>query len=240
MPLSGGNDNIDRISALLHSLQRTGQILQCDESHSFENPTYTDVDTREAWASFVSGAYYLHYQDTPDIIGNSAWRSNAERIKVLRNVADTISFWQMSPVDSSDNEYDSLISNGPASYWQVLANPGNEYVVYFSINPTSTSVSMSLPSGTYSYKYYDTRTWNANGIRNGTVTSSGGSTTIAVPSTSSWSGSIGMALVIKKSGGAAICNDAQCDSGECSTCPGDCTLSYCCGRRSEERRVGEE
>jgi hypothetical protein len=119
-------------------------------------------------------------------------------LKTLRNIAESVSFWQMSPVDGAGNEYESLVSAGPASYWQVFANPGNEYVVYFSISSTSNSVSMNLPSGNYNYKFYDTRTWNSNGVKSGTVTSSSGSTSISSPSISSWNGSTGLALVIKK------------------------------------------
>jgi hypothetical protein len=36
----------------------------------------------------------------------------------------------MSPIDTNGNEYDSFVTQGPGFYWQVLANPGNEYVVF--------------------------------------------------------------------------------------------------------------
>jgi hypothetical protein len=196
--VSDATNNAGQISNFLHGLQTAGKILQSNESKAYEESTYTDRDTREAWGTFASGGYYFHYQDTPDIIGDIAWRTNAERLKTLRNVAESVSFWQMSPVDSAGNEYDSLVSAGPASYWQVLANPGNEYVIYFSISPTSNNVSINLPGGNYNYKFYDTRTWNSNGVESGTVTSSGGSTSIPSPSTTSWNGSTGLALAIKK------------------------------------------
>jgi hypothetical protein len=192
-----GEDNVDQISAFYHELQATGKTLQCNESKAYEDPTYTDIDTREAWGSFVSGAYYFHYQDTPDIIGNSAWRTNAERLKVLRNIAETVAFWQMSPVDGSGDEYDSLISRGPGSYWQILADTGNEYVAYFSADPTNTTVEINLPAGNYNYKFYDTRVWNSNGVASGTVASTGSQVDIPAPSSSSWDGDTGLALVIQ-------------------------------------------
>jgi len=191
-------DSIDRISDFLHPLQTTGKILQNNESFAFEDPEYTDVTTREAWAALTSGAYYFHYQDTPDIIGTSAWRTNAERLKVLRNVAESVSFWQMSPVDASGNEYDPLVTQGPGRYWQVFANPGQEYIVYFSGSPTGTGVEINMPAGDYGYRYYDTRTWNSDGITSGSITSSGGSTSIPAPAASAWNGDTGVALVIKK------------------------------------------
>lgn len=194
---SSGSDNIDQISSFYHGLQRTGKILQCDESWQYEDASRANTVTREAWASFVSGAYYLHYQDTPDIIGTAAWRANAERIKVLRNVSETVKFWQMSPVDSGGNEYDYLVSSSPGSNWQVLANPGNEYVVYITTNPTATPIRVNLPSGNYRYTYYDTRTWNSSGISGATISSSGGQVTIPAPSTNSWNGETGVALVIQ-------------------------------------------
>jgi hypothetical protein len=196
---SAGHDNINKISQMLHGLQTTGKVLQCDESHAFEDTKYTDTVTREAWASFLSGAYYFHYQDTMDIIGTPAWRTNAERIRVIRNIADSVRFWQMSPVDAGGNEYDSLITRGPSSYWQVMANPGTEYVAYFAQSPSSNAVIINLPNGAYSYKFYDTRRWNSNGISSGTVNSTGGLTLIPAPSSRSWSGGTGLVLLIKGS-----------------------------------------
>jgi O-glycosyl hydrolase len=35
------------------------------------------------------------------------------------------------------------------------------------------------------------------------------------------------------------CGNGQCDSGECSSCLGDCTLSYCCGREGCNSGMGE-
>lgn len=191
------SDSPNDISNFLRNngLQTTGKIIQCNESSKYE--TYTDACTREAWGTFVSGGYYFHYCEDVDTIGDSAWNTRAERLKTLRNIAETVSFWQMSPVDGSGNEYDSLVTAGPGPYRQVLANPGSEYVVYFCGTKSTTSTSISLPSGTYSYKYYDTRTWNSNGLLSGTVNSSGGATSIPAPATSGWTAATGLALVIK-------------------------------------------
>ena len=191
-------DNIDRISDFLHPLQTTGKILQSNESFALEDPDYTDVTTREAWAAFTSGAYYFHYQDTPDIIGTPSWRANAERLKVLRNVAESVSFWQMSAVDASGNEYDTLVTRGPGRHWQVLANPGKDYVVFFSGVPGATGVEMDLPSGDYAYRYFDTRAWNSDGIGSGSMTSHGGSISISAPAAGSWNEASGVVLVIRR------------------------------------------
>ncbi len=192
--------NIDHISAFLHDLQRTGKVLQSNESRAYEDSTYTDSVTREAWGMLLSGGYYFHYNDSMDPIGSTAWRATAERLKVLRNVAESVPFWQMSPVDANGNEYDPLVSAGPGDYWQVMANIGNEYLAYFSANPTTTAVRINLPTAQYSYRFYDTQTWNSNGITSGTVSSSGGTVNIPAPSPSLWNAKTGLALVIKKTG----------------------------------------
>jgi hypothetical protein len=208
-------DPINEVPRFLHGLQTAGKVIQSNESHVYlMSADSMDRCTREAWTAFTSGAYYFHYQrgvDT-DSIGTSLWRRGAERLETLRNVAESVEFWKMSPVDRRGNEYDSLVIDCPGLNWQVLANPANEYVVYFvaaSMKFTERILSvikwfvwpvdihMRLPSGSYRYKYYDTRNWNSDGIKGGTVNSSGGFTSIPVPSLSTWSRGTGFVLVIR-------------------------------------------
>jgi hypothetical protein len=133
----------------------------------------------------------------------------ATRLKILRDLVDKVQWWLMSPVDSSGNEYDTLASEGPTSHWQILANPGSEYVVYFwddgATSPNTTTARIQLPSGNYAYSWYDPA--NENLLASGTV--SGGSATIPAPSPT-WNANVGVLLFITQSElGALHCYGAS-------------------------------
>ncbi len=65
------------------------------------------------------------YEDDSSRISSVGWRSGAQRLKVLRDIIDTVNWRQMSPVDTAGNEYDELITQGPSDpNHQVFANPG--------------------------------------------------------------------------------------------------------------------
>lgn len=179
------------ISNLLHDAQQKGKILQCNEG----GDPYNDLDsaTRGAWGFFVSGGYYAFYEDDSSRIGSSGWISGAQRLKALRDVAEKLRFWEMSPVDSSGNEYDSLVTQGPLSNWQVLANPGSEYLVYFWGNQSSKEVKIQLPKGRYRYEWYDARDASLKGSG---IVEGGAMVSIPAPPKSVWSA--GLALVVKK------------------------------------------
>jgi len=118
-------------------------------------------------------------------IGNSSWIAMANRLKALREIAEKADFSTLSPVDGAGNEYDSLVIQGPSGKnRQVLANPGSGYVVYFWGSKSNTAAKIQLPSGNYTYEWYNAL--NATLIGSGTV-SGGGSASIPAPPTSSWS-----------------------------------------------------
>ncbi len=192
------------ISSMLNAAQRKGKVLQNNESYEWyvKNPdgsgqvTQANLDkvTKEAWGWFLSGGYYGFYNAQHTEYTN--WSQLGTRAKVLHDLAAKVRFWEMSPVDSSGNEYDSLVTQGPGSSntaRQVFANPGSQYVVYFWGTPRTTNVSIQLPTGSYRYEWYDPRSGNL--ISSGTVTG-GSATTITSPGTSTWSGAVGVALFI--------------------------------------------
>ena len=192
------------ISNLLHNAQSKGKVLQSNESYEWyvKNPdgsgqiTQANLDrvTKEAWGWFVSGGYYAFYNAQHTEFGG--WNQLGTRAKVLNDLATKVRFWEMSPVDSSGNEYDALVTQGPGSSntaRQVFANPGSQYVVYFWGTPRSTAARIQLLAGSYRYEWYDPRTGNLLG--SGTVTG-GAATNITSPATSSWSGAVGVALFI--------------------------------------------
>jgi len=113
----------------------------------------------------------------------------------LRNVAESVRFWELSPVDGAGSEYDSLITQGPSgSSWQLLANPGAQYVAYFWGSPSTDDAAIDLLPGTYSYEWVDVR--DASVCASGTV-AGGGTTTIPAPAIEDWSGDAGLALVLR-------------------------------------------
>jgi hypothetical protein len=195
------------ISVLLNQsgAQISNKILAINESFGGNDDTfYHDLDkqTRYAWGMFVSGGHIAFYEpDARRIVSDPRWETGAMRLRVLRDIAESVSFWEMSPIDGSGNEYDDLITQGPTGMnRQVLANPGSQYVAYFWGTPTSTAVGIGLPTGSYDYSWHDVR--NKNVLGRGAVQGSG-STRIPSPLPSSWNGDAGLALVIKRTDGNA-------------------------------------
>ena len=191
------NTNPQTLSDLLHNAQTKGKVLSNNESGDFYG-TNLDLQTRFAWGIFLSGGYFALYEDDSNrITTDQGWVAGAKRLQTLRNVVETLKFWEMSPVDANGNEYDSLITQGPSgTNKQLIAKPGSEYLAYFWGSKTTTPVKITLPSGSYTYEWYDPRT----GLKllSGSV-SSVGSATISVPSTAAWSEIVGLALIIRKS-----------------------------------------
>ncbi|MGB2888032.1 MAG: hypothetical protein WBC04_10070 [Candidatus Acidiferrales bacterium] len=209
------DQNPDNVSGYLHGAQLKNKILQSNESFGWItnnalDPALLDGDTREAWGWFTSGGYYAIYLGAhTDYPG---WSTVATRLKILRDLVDKVQWWLMSPVDGSGNEYDTLVSQGPSSHWQILANPGSQYVVYFwddgTTRPNTTSARIQLPSGNYAYSWYDLT--NENLLASGTV--SGGRATIPAPSLT-WNANVGVLLFITQSeSGALHCYGASVDA----------------------------
>jgi len=208
LPYVGGIDfhlyeqNPDKISLLLHSSQRKGKFLQCNESYAWYlgnsvNAKLLDNATRAAWGWFVSGGYYGFYNGHRTQY--SGWDLMARRAKILHDLADTVQWWRMSPVDSSGGEYDALVSWGPTPHWQVLASPPSQYVVYYwddgRERPTAKGALIQLPQGVYQYSWYDPT--SGDGMASGVVTSRGGRTRIVAPPPT-WDRNVGAVLVVKR------------------------------------------
>lgn len=208
-----GNDQIDILNYRLSNatptdisniLRNSGaqsgnKILTINETVGDQDKIYyydIDLHTRYAWGMFLSGGHIAFYQDdSRRILTDPGWEMGANRLRVLRDIAESVRFWEMSPVNPKDgSEYDSLITQGPAKDWQVLATPGSQYVVYFWGERLSTNAEINLPTGSYRYEWYDVR--NKKVLGTGTVTG-GGNTAITSPASDSWHGNSGLALVIR-------------------------------------------
>ncbi|HEX4955061.1 MAG TPA: hypothetical protein VF017_16855 [Thermoanaerobaculia bacterium] len=193
------------ISNLLLGAQTRGKVLSNNESGNYRVATAAqgglDGNTRFAWAMLLSGGYFGMYEDDSSLIGDASWNAAAQRLRALRDIAEAVEFAKMSPVDTAGNDYDVLATAGPTSTnWQVLAKPGERYLAYFwnaAGTATATAAQLTVPAGTYTYRWYDVR--NGAQRATGTVTSNG-SVSIAPPATTQWSPAAGLALTLIGSG----------------------------------------
>lgn len=185
--------DVGAVGGLLRSSQLKGKVLQSNESFNYQQDgSHLDLVTREAWGFFTAGAYYGFYHEK---LLDAASISKLTRLTALRTIAESVRFWEMSPADAAGNEYDDLVSAGPASNWQVYANPGIEYVVYYWGNPTHSSARIQLPAGSYAYRWHDVR--DALILVRGVV--DGGDGVISIPAPErGWQGSAGTALVVQR------------------------------------------
>lgn len=68
---------------------------------------------------------------------------------------------------------------------------------YFTGTKSATAVSLNLPAGNYAYTWFDTRAWDASGLKSGQV-SGGSPTSIPAPATKGWDAATGVVLVVYK------------------------------------------
>jgi hypothetical protein len=185
------SSNPDKISEWLHKAQRKGKTLSSSESFDLKQG-HVDGITREAWAFFTSGGYYGTYHGAE--VNAPHWALFARRMKVLHDLTAKVRWWEMAPVDANGNEFDELISQGPAAGWQVLAKHGSEYIAYFYNDPSNTDVRLSAPAGTYTYEWYNAATGR---LLTGGRSISNGVTRIPAPRALGWRGATGAVLIVK-------------------------------------------
>jgi len=190
--------NPDRISQVLHEAQSHSKVLITNESGDIYDTDGNIVrgrlndSTRYAYGMLTSGGYFAQYLEDR-FLGATDWVVSIERLSIMRDIAERLDWWLMSPVDDGKNEYDSLVGQGPADGWQVLANPGADYLVYFWGATQDRDALVDLPAGSYSYEWYDCE--DGEMLLDGTV-DGGDGMSIPAPSSSDWNGDIGLALII--------------------------------------------
>ncbi|MGH2452364.1 MAG: hypothetical protein ACRDF5_01160 [bacterium] len=187
------------MSDMLHPAQTKGKVLSINESTSgdfHDSPRNLNNAMRVAWGIFLSGGHFALYEDDSSRIGNARWIEAAKRLKAMRDIAESIPFWELSPVDQEGREYDTLVSEGPSgSNRQLLAKPGATYLAYFWGRKSTTGVAIRLPSSAFAYTWYDPR--DARVLTTGAVTSSG-TAHVPSPPPASWDEEAGLVLVIRK------------------------------------------
>ena len=182
------------------------------------DPLYTRI---WVWKSFVRGLNPILMDHIGELTGiTHSPEIEANRENARRTMGHTLIYANKMNL-ASMTPSTSISSTG-----YCLANPGQEYLAY---QPGSGAFTVNLQAGTYSYEWFNPSTGSLNST--GTVTTSGGSRSFTPP----FSGDAVLYLKVQ----ASSCGNSQCDSGECSTCPGDCILSYCCGREGCNSGLGE-
>lgn len=178
-----------QISDQLQAAQLAGKVLSWNETNTDED---VDLNTRYAWGMFVSGGHAGIYIDD---VAPAEWTPYLGRLKALRDIVETVNFWELSPVDASGADYDALIAQGPAGpNRQLIACPGKTYLAYFWGSRSSASVRIALPEGAYDFQWFDVR--DGRVLARGTVAGGTVATIPAPPET--WDPDAGTALVIRR------------------------------------------
>ncbi|HFD32169.1 MAG TPA: hypothetical protein ENJ28_05615, partial [Gammaproteobacteria bacterium] len=165
------------------------------------NPDNLNKEIRHAWGHMTAGGYFtIYHGPVPQFEASSQVVVKALQFaQAMRHIVEKVPFQTMRPVRNDGTEYDNLVTQGPADDWQVLADEGEAYLVYFWNNASTTPVKITLPAGSYSYDWYDVRQYDkaAHGpsLGSGTIFESD---LIPAPSTISWDQEAGLVLVMRR------------------------------------------
>ncbi len=146
----------------------------CYEAQTEYGCTNNGEYRKAAWASTVSGGYYIYGHNNIKGAATKDWSKlyspGAYEMGYLRAFWDKIEYWKMFPSNS-------LVSSGYA-----IANLGKEYVIYLP-SGGSTTADLSTASGTLSIEWYSPRTGTYQGK---TTVQGGASITFTAPDTNDW------------------------------------------------------
>lgn len=186
----------DEIARRLRPLLASGRILAINEA-PFDFHEDLDRATRYAWSMFLAGGHFAAYEDDAARVGSPPWRAMAARLRVLREIAESVAFHRLSPADRRGRSYGRVIRQAPTTGSRILADPARAYVAWFWGRPTNVGLILTLPPGRYAWRWYDVR----DGRLLGEGTVDGGRAQI--PSPRDWHEETGAALVIRAGPGAS-------------------------------------
>ena len=205
--------NPDHISDALTGYQLRGKMLLCNEGALFykidKSPGYPDYgvqfrqeallgEIRHAWGMMTAGGYYSMYFGPVPQLGDRASREGARVMQAMRSIVEMTEFQNMRPVRPTGVEYDDLVTRGPGQYWQVIADEGTSYIVYFWGDDANAAANISLPESNYRFYWMDTRA-KKTPLASGTIAvSDAGGVSISPPPPASWNREAGMVLVVRK------------------------------------------
>ena len=164
--------NPNDISMALSGFQLKGQMLINNEGGTFYDVDKSDEylhtglklrqndlhgEIRHAWGMMTAGGYYSIYFGPVPQLGSETAIEAARAMQAMRNIVEMTDFRQLRPVRCNGVEYDDLVTRGPATNWQVIANEGADYIVFFWEEQSTDSTEVFLPAGNYAYFWMDTR-----------------------------------------------------------------------------------
>jgi hypothetical protein len=197
------------ISQMLHGHQKKQKMLICNEgaayydicrskgypNHEIQyNKAKLYQEIRTMWGYITAGGYYSFYHANVPLINNPVVLDAAKAGQAARKIVETLPFWRMRPVRADGSEYDDIVLSGPAPKWQVTANEGKSYLIYFWGRQSSDpkTLSMRLPAAQYAYAWYDTRRWRPP-IKSGKTSQS-----ISLPPSRRWDPDSGVVLTVTR------------------------------------------
>jgi hypothetical protein len=101
----------------------------------------------------------------------------------------------MRPIQNDGTEFDSIVTQGPTNNWQVIADNGSAYLIYFWGPKTNKNVELSITPGNYSYLWYDVRAWKTP-LKKGKL-NRGNLEDIPIAPADLWDQDTGIVLIIK-------------------------------------------
>ena len=204
-------DDPRRISDVLHPFQAHRLALICNEGGTFytvdRTRGYPDFrmqldanalhgEIRHAWGMMTAGGYYSVYFGPVPLLGNEVSRRAASAMQAMRRIVETTRFETLRPVRDDGSEFDDIVADGPGANWQVIANPGVAYIVYFWGSASATPAALSMPPGRYRYAWFDTREPGpplASGVASSTRP---GQAVVEPPPANMWAADAGLVLVL--------------------------------------------
>jgi hypothetical protein len=198
------------ISLVLHSHQQKGKLLICNEGGEYYDidrsngyPNYRiqlnkkklNDEIRAAWGYMTAGGYFKIYHGPVPQLGANGWDEIGQFAEAMSKIVGTIPFWNMRPIQNDGTEFDSIVTQGPTNNWQVIADNGSAYLIYFWGPKTNKNVELSITPGNYSYLWYDVRAWKTP-LKKGKL-NRGNLEDIPIAPADLWDQDTGIVLIIK-------------------------------------------
>lgn len=216
----GDGDSVEAMIA--GGAQTKGKVIQDNETttNQYGSAATTDVATQRAWAWNANLGYFKWYWDSAALAPTDPqFQPALQRLGVMYDIDREVGWTDLSDLDPSGNQYDSLASGGPAAHWKVLANPTARRYLYYGWGTNLDSpLEITLTAGTYLYKWVNPQ--DGSVLATGLRAADGGVTTIAQPS--SWNTTAGLVLAAVpatkeacKDGGWQAFDNAFRNQGDC-------------------------
>jgi hypothetical protein len=143
----------------------------------------------------MAGGYYLAYQGPVEFFGDAITAEMAQGLRAMKSIVETIPNWYLlRPAKPDGTEFDTDVQLGPGSVRQLIADPGNAYLLYFAGTASDDPLIMDLPAGSYDYLWHDITQPN-NVLATGSVEGVPDAVVVA-PRVDEWSGGSGLALTL--------------------------------------------